>query len=224
MFKDMGFVALSSTLHLFHGSKSGIQGIPKPISRKTCDFGTGLYLSDNEYQPKNLIVNDQFGNRRFYNVTLNIDGLKILDLSGEKKLWCLFIAYNRNLLDLTVYPKLNAIFEHFNKGYDVIIGDIADDKMVLVLDQFFNNAITDEALYHAMTFVSLGKQYVLKTQKACNAAIFDEGVVLPPSTIRSLKDETSKREQSMLPRLNSVLKQYRRKGFYFDEIIENYKE
>lgn len=31
---------------LYHGSKGGIKGNIKPISREFCDFGKGFYLGD----------------------------------------------------------------------------------------------------------------------------------------------------------------------------------
>lgn len=47
--------------------------------------------------------------------------------------------------------------------YDMILGYIADDRMFVVLDRFFNGDITELALIHSLSALKLGKQYVALT-------------------------------------------------------------
>lgn len=49
----------------------------------------------------------------------------------------------------------------------MIIGYIANDRMFVVLDRFFNGEITDLALINSLSALKLGKQYVALTEKAC---------------------------------------------------------
>lgn len=57
----------------------------------------------------------------------------------------------------------------------MVIGYIANDRMFVVLDRFFNGEITDLALINSLSALKLGKQYVALTDKACNQIkIIDE--------------------------------------------------
>lgn len=47
----------------------------------------------------------------------------------------------------------------------MIIGYIANDRMFIVLDRFFNGEITDLALVNSLSALKLGKQYVALTEK-----------------------------------------------------------
>lgn len=58
---------------LYHGSKNGIKGDIRPISRIACDFGQGFYLGDKEDQPKGLIA--AYPNNKFYEIEYNSEGL-----------------------------------------------------------------------------------------------------------------------------------------------------
>lgn len=61
------------------------------------------------------------------------------------------------------------------EGADVAIGPIANDRMFVVLDRFFNGDITDVALIKSLSALQLGNQVVALTQAACNAVrIVDE--------------------------------------------------
>ena len=44
---------------LYHGSRSGIVGKIKPISREKCDFGKGFYMGTIPEQTKGLVVNQE---------------------------------------------------------------------------------------------------------------------------------------------------------------------
>ena len=43
---------------LYHGSRGGLEGSIRPISRVRCDFGKGFYMGESEEQAKGLIVED----------------------------------------------------------------------------------------------------------------------------------------------------------------------
>ena len=49
---------------------------------------------------------------------------------------------------------------------DIIVAPIADNKMFQVLGAFADGEITTTQAYHSLSSSTLGKQYVLKTQKA----------------------------------------------------------
>lgn len=212
-------------MKLYHGSKSGLQGKPRPLSRATCDFGRGLYLGNIETQPKSLVSSgSKFPDARFYTAELNIEGLKVLDFSNHDFDWAMFIAFNRMIIDFSEYPALDEKFVGYNKDYDVIIGVIADDSMTNVLTDFYNGNITDTVLTMCLKYVDLGNQYVLKTQKACDKIVFDGGMPLTEEEKRAYRIEHTDRYTSMNYALEDLKKKYRRQGNYFDELLEKYKE
>ena len=81
---------------LYHGSKSGIKGGIKPISREYCDFGKGFYMGTDKMQPLTLICNYQ--NARLYTLRADLAGLRILDIEVGID-WALLIAYHRGKME-----------------------------------------------------------------------------------------------------------------------------
>lgn len=66
-------------------------------------------------------------------------------------------------------------YKNLSRDRDMIIGNIANDRMFVVLDRFFSGDITDLALINSLSALKLGKQYVALTKKACSKIqILDE--------------------------------------------------
>ena len=159
---------------LYHGSKSGINGKIRPISRETCDFGKGFYMGDKPDQPKGLIA--AYPNNKFYEIEYNVDGLKEKNFKDDYTSqidWALYIAFNRAPEQMSQYEKLCERYKSYNSDYDIIVGVIADDKMTQVMNLFFAGTMCDKAFIEALQYVKLGKQYVLKTDNACKKERFD---------------------------------------------------
>lgn len=104
--------------------------------------------------------------------------------------------------------------------YDVIIGKIADDKMVEAVQDFANNRITDAALLKCLQAVDLGTQYVAKTPFACSKI-----EILREQTLHS-KEKQDALAQSMFYRrvagnsIGEAVKQTRGQGQFIDDIIK----
>lgn len=158
---------------LFHGSKSGIKGDMKPMSREACDFGSGFYMGDKPDQPKGLIA--AYPNNKFYEIEYDADGL-IEKKFGEDYMsqmeWALFVSYNRAPERMSQYKNVCARYRAYNESYDMIVGPIADDKMTQVMNLFFGGQLCDKAFIEALQYVKLGSQYVLKTDRACEKKRF----------------------------------------------------
>ena len=147
---------------LYHGSRHGIDGPIAPLSRDRCDFGRGFYLGTEPLQPLTLICD--FPDARFYTVELSADAT-----------WALVVAYHRGKMEQARGTALYAETAAALEGADVAIGPIANDRMFVVLDRFFNGDITDVALIKSLSALQLGNQVVALTQAACDAVrIVDE--------------------------------------------------
>lgn len=143
-----------STITLYHGSKSGIKGSIKPISRKTCVFGKGFYMGTDLRQPLTLIC--KYSNAYMYKLNIDLSTFKHFQFNVDLD-WAFFIAYNRGLLD---NYKSSDYYNYISKlcaGYDLISGYIANDRMVYIIEEFFNNNTTDTALLHSLSALKLGK-------------------------------------------------------------------
>lgn len=202
---------------LYHGSKSGICGAIAPISRNHCDFGKGFYMGTNYTQPLTLICN--YPKAKLYTLRVNLTNLKILNIDIDLD-WALLIAYNRGKLESIKDSKLYKQFENLSKNYDMIIGYIANDRMFVVLDRFFNGEITDLALINSLSVLKLGKQYVALTPKACSQIKIVEEKEFSKEYWGELKKESELNRSKGISMANEICRKYRREGRFFDEILE----
>lgn len=155
-------------LGFYHGSRQGIDGEIDPYrnKNKTLDFGYGFYLGTTFKQSSTFVAAEEIGKDRVYKFTFSLEGLSYLELRDVR--WVLFVAYNRKkILDTPENAHLlRQIRKVINQNYDVIIGPIADDKMAISMDNFFNNNISYGQLIKCLTQLNIGDQYCLKSKKA----------------------------------------------------------
>ncbi len=162
--KKSHIVHINESITLYHGSKSGIRGPIAPISRTRCDFGKGFYMGTHRFQPLTLICN--YPNAKIYTLNVDLSGLKILDVEVGLD-WALLDAYNRRKMESVKHAPIYHYFAKLSNDCDMIVGSIANDRIFVVLDRFFNGEITDLALINSLCALKLGKQYVALTKKAC---------------------------------------------------------
>lgn len=213
---------------LYHGSKNGIKGAISPnAGRAACDFGNGFYMGDKPEQPKGLIA--PYPNHVLYELDCNLEGLKRKEFTNDYTSqvdWALYIAYNRRIIDFSGYRKLRERYEAYNRSYDVMVGLIADDKMTQALNRFYEGILCDRGLAEALQHVKLGKQYVLKTTRACS----ERHIRIVGRTTLSEKEkkliiaENTNRISQMQGLLNRIQTKYRRAQNikFFDEIIDEW--
>lgn len=133
---------------LYHGSKSGIRGTIAPNSREACDFGKGFYMGTDRNQPLTLICN--YPNAKIYTLSVELSELNILNVEVGID-WALLVAYNRGKMESVKNSSIYNRFASLSKDYDMIVGYIANDRMFVVLDRFFNGEITDLALINSLS-------------------------------------------------------------------------
>ena len=206
----------NSQLILYHGSKEGIVGNIQPLSREDCDFGVGFYTGTDTLQPLTLVCGET--NPKFYVVDLKLDELKILDLELGLD-WAMVVAYHRGYMDTIKDSELYEKYAHLFDGYDLIIGYIADDRLYTELTRFFNGDITDVALMNCLVALDLGKQYVAKTQKGCDAFTIISESDIYSLELAALQKKAAVRRKESYALASQIEKRYRREGKYFDEIL-----
>ena len=207
----------SNRVVLYHGSKSGIKGPVAPISRERCDFGKGFYMGTEPYQPLTLI--SDFEESKFYVTSLDMTGMRVLMVKPDLE-WAMLVAYNRGKMDEV---RGTSLYEHYaamSKGYDVVVGSIANDRMFYVLDNFFLGNITDKALVMSLSALQLGEQYVAITEKACKQVKIEAEVELSQLERIFLRDLSESNRVKGVNLANEICRDYRREGQFFDEILK----
>lgn len=216
-FEGTRIISINETVTLYHGSKSGIRGAIAPISRQRCDFGKGFYMGTDRNQPLTLICN--YPKAKLYTLSMDLSNLKILDIEVGLD-WALLIAYHRGKME---YVKSSPIYDRFanlSKGCDMIIGYIANDRMFVVLDRFFNGEITDLALINCLSALKLGKQYVALTEKACKKIKILDEQELSENDRGKLKQESEANRSKGIAMTDEICRKYRREGRFFDELLK----
>ena len=201
---------------LYHGSKSGISGAIKPMSRDLCDFGRGFYMGTERLQPLTLICN--FPNAKLYTVKANLEGLCLLDVEVGID-WALLIAYHRGKLEDVKGSPIYKKYAEMTNGCDMVIGYIANDRMFVVLDRFFSGEITDAALIQSLSALKLGKQYVALTDKACAQIEVTHEKALSAEDREQLRRQSEEYRREGINKADEICRRYRREGRFFDEII-----
>ena len=202
---------------LYHGSKSGLVGDIKPISREKCDFGKGFYMGTTPEQPLTLICD--FEDSKFYVVSIDIKELKSVEIPADID-WAMIVAYHRGRMERIKGSNLYNKYCAMTSGKDLAIGSIANDRMFYVIDNFFLENITDVALVNSLSALMLGKQYVALTEKACRAIKIEKEIPLSFFEKKVLRKVSEGNRQKGIELANKICKSHRREGKFFDEILD----
>lgn len=209
-------ISTNELVTLYHGSKSGIHGAIAPVSRDRCDFGKGFYMGTDRSQPLTLICN--YPAAKIYTLEVDLSDLRILDVEAGLD-WALLIAYHRGKMESIKHSEIYERYANLGKGCDMIIGYIANDRMFVVLDRFFNGEITDLALINSLSALKLGKQYVALTATACEKIKILEEKALTEENRVKLKQDSEANRFKGIAMADEICRRYRREGRFFDEIV-----
>ena len=202
---------------LYHGSKSGIKGKIEPKSRSQCDFGKGFYMGTDPSQALTLICD--YDKSKFYIVSVDTTDLKTIEVPADIE-WAMLVAYHRGRMETIKGTPLYEKYRKMSKDKDIIIGSIANDRMFYVIDNFFIGNITDAALVGSLSALQLGKQYVAVTQKGCDAVQIEAEIELSHLERLYIQEVAEANRAKGVSLANSICKNYRREGLFFDEILE----
>ncbi len=205
---------------LYHGSKSGIEGTIEPKSRKQCDFGKGFYMGTDPGQALTLICD--YEKSKFYIVSVNTDNLAQIEVPANID-WAMLVAYHRGKMEKINGTLFYNKYRDMTQDKDLIIGNIANDRMFFVIDNFFVGNVTDMALINSLSALQLGKQYVVISQKGCDAVRIEAEVELSYLERQFIKEIAEENRARGISLANDICKNYRREGMYFDEILDEAK-
>lgn len=210
----------SNRVLLYHGSKSGIEGIIEPKSRKQCDFGKGFYMGTDPDQTLTLICD--YEKSKFYIVSVSTENLALIEVPADID-WAMLVAYHRGKMEKIDGTPFYNKYRDMTQDKDLIIGNIANDRMFFVIDNFFVGNVTDMVLVNSLSALQLGKQYVVISQKGCDAVRIEAEVELSYLERLFIKEIAEENRARGISLANDICKNYRREGIYFDEILDEAK-
>ena len=203
----------------FHGARLDVEGeIDLNHSRKNIDIGFGFYMGESYMQSSSYI----FMNKKssIYIITLKQDNnlkIKEYDVSLE---WMLMVSYFRGqLYEYKDCKIIKRIIADISK-YDIIIAPIADNNMYEIMNRFSRGEITDKQAINALSASHLGKQYVLKTEKACQSATIVNRLYLCRHEREDIEKDRKEKSIMSLDNAKTTIEKYRRIGKYIEEILK----
>ena len=210
----------SNRVLLYHASKFGIEGTIEPKSRKQCDFGKDFYMGTDPGQTLTLICD--YEKSKFYIVSVSTENLALIEVPADID-WAMLVAYHRGKKEKIDGTPFYNKYRDMTQDKDLIIGNIANDRMFFVIDNFFVGNVTDMALVNSLSALQLGKQYVVISQKGCDAVRIEAEVELSYLERLFIKEIAEENRARGISLANDICKNYRREGIYFDEILDEAK-
>lgn len=210
----------SNRVLLYHASKFGIEGTIEPKSRKQCDFGKGFYMGTDPGQTLTLICD--YEKSKFYIVSVSTENLALIEVPADID-WAMLVAYHRGKMEKIDGTPFYNKYRDMTQDKDLIIGNIANDRMFFVIDNFFVGNVTDMVLVNSLSALQLGKQYVVISQKGCDAVRIEAEVELSYLERLFIKEIAEENRARGISLANDICKNYRREGMYFDEILDEAK-
>lgn len=155
---------------LYHGSNVKIKKIDLSKCKPYKDFGKGFYCTTIEKQAQFMAdrVLKIYGGERTINV-FELDekifedkDLNIKVFERPSKEWANFILNNRD----RHFKNIGSKECNTDNKYDLVIGPVADDDIIVLFRTFVNGLIDIDTLVKELTYKELTDQYSFHTEKA----------------------------------------------------------
>ncbi len=155
-------------MKLYHGSNMSVESPEIKKKLRALDFGPGFYLTSSEEQAKKWaksvtkrrntgapIVN-------VYDFEMPIDSkFSILEFKEANGEWLDFVVANRKGMQI-------------DYQYDIVIGPVANDSTIRVIDLYMDGIITKELAVQELLPQNLTDQYAFLSDRALSLLHFEE--------------------------------------------------
>lgn len=142
-------------MKLFHSSYMSVEHPDTYHSRKYLDFGRGFYLTSYFEQAVRYAQRFQ---RRGQTAWLNT-----YELQYDKKSWKVksFESYNDEWLEFVANCRDGRDVD----DYDMVVGGIANDKVIITLDRYFMGELSKEEALGLLKFEKPNIQYCIRSER-----------------------------------------------------------
>lgn len=166
---------------IYHGSKDIIEKPYYHGGKAENDYGFGFYCTQSMELAKEWSCNNNENNGYVNIYSINVDRLKILDLTDKKYTilnWMAILLKHRtfNFTNEISKQAKDYLIKNFYitvDDYDIVIGYRADDSYFSFARDFVNNTISVRQLSKAMELGELGKHVVIISKLAFDRLKFE---------------------------------------------------
>ena len=151
--EDLGMIIL------YHGSNQPVEN-PKILeSKRALDFGAGFYLTSSinqaEKWAKSVTLRRGIGKPilNIFEFNENVNDLKVLKFEKANGDWLDYVVKNRNKMPLI-------------ENYDLIIGPVANDSTLPVINDYMDGKYTKEEAINHLLPQNMKDQFAFATEKA----------------------------------------------------------
>ena len=144
---------------LYHGSNQPVEN-PKILeSKRALDFGAGFYLTSSinqaEKWAKSVTLRRGIGKPilNIFEFNENVNDLKVLKFEKANGDWLDYVVKNRKKMPLI-------------ENYDLIIGPVANDSTLPVINDYMDGKYTKEEAINHLLPQNMKDQFAFATEKA----------------------------------------------------------
>lgn len=141
-------------MKLYHSSTVAVPNPDTVHSRDYLDFGKGFYLTSIYSQAvkyaQRFIRRSREAWLNSYEFECDLTKWKVLQFDAYNKEWLQFVAECRAGNDVSVF--------------DIVIGGIANDKVIQTLDRYFEGEISEDETLGLLKFEKPNIQYCIRSQ------------------------------------------------------------
>ena len=179
-------------------------------------------MGESVQQPETLICRAEAP--WIYELDFDPSGLRVLEV-GSDLLWALVVACYRGAMGKFEGTPLDRHLKGLVAEADVIHGRIANDRVFMAVNEFFDRRMTLETLSEVLKAVNLGGQYCARTAKACAQVRVVAGRKLDRTDCENLSVRSENQRHRAVELTNDVVDRRRHlDGIFFDELCERYAD
>ena len=142
-------------MRLYHSSTQTVERPDIKHSRDYLDFGKGFYLTSIYDQAvrygQRFIRRNRPAWLNTYELSDNVEGWKVLRFESYDKAWLDFVSKCRAGEDDT--------------DYDLVVGGIANDRVILTLDRYFIGELSQEETLGLLKYEKPNIQYCIRSEQ-----------------------------------------------------------
>jgi hypothetical protein len=155
---------------LYHGSNCLIDTICLDKCKPFKDFGKGFYITEIKGQALKMaqrtarmfggipVMNDFVLDETVFSDT----AIQIKQFTEPTVEWATFVINNRN----RNFSDINGTNSNHNNQYDVVIGPVANDDILLTMELYIDGRLSPNGLLEALRYKELSQQISFHTEKS----------------------------------------------------------
>lgn len=142
---------------VYHGSTEKIENPNVEFSKRYLDFGRGFYLTTYENQAKKWAIRkgmrlEKTAIVNVYDLKDNWNAYRVLSFEKENEQWLDFVCACRK-------------GEEWNKDYDIIIGNVANDDVFKTVDMYFRGLWDKKRVLEELRYYKMNDQICIVNQE-----------------------------------------------------------